>query len=100
MQFDRAKLRAAISYACENSDPAKLSTTNLNKVLYFTDMLHYLRVGIPATGATYTKSRTGTGPACAELLPVLKDLSSEGVIDFREPSFVRHRKSRHGSRPP
>lgn len=73
MQFDKPKLRAVVSYTYENYDPAKVGEANLNKVLYLTDMLNYLRVGSPITEATYRRSRFG--PTCVELALLSRDFN-------------------------
>jgi hypothetical protein len=39
MQFDRAKLKTVILYACSKCDAEQMGAVKLHKVLYFADML-------------------------------------------------------------
>ncbi|MBV8826725.1 MAG: peptide deformylase [Hyphomicrobiales bacterium] len=96
MQFDEAKLRATVLYTFAHSDPAKLGAVKLHKVLYFTDMLHYLRAGSPATGATYRKNRFG--PTCQELSPLLHQLAAEGAIEIRESEYFGYLKKEYDAK--
>ncbi len=85
MQFDRAKLKAAILYTCSKCEAAQLGSVKLHKVLYFADMLHYAFAGVPITGATYRKRPYG--PTCDELLPTLRDLGSQGALEIRNVDY-------------
>jgi len=96
MQFDAAKLRAGVLYTISHCDPDKLGAVKLHKVLYFTDMLHYLRVGTPAIGATYRKSRFG--PTCDELSPLLSQLVAEGAIEIRESEYFGYPKKEYDAK--
>jgi hypothetical protein len=90
MQFDREKLKAAVLYTCLKCPPDRLGAVKLNKVLYFSDMLHYADVGTPITGATYRKRPHG--PTCDELLPLLRDLQRTGALEIRESRYFGFRK--------
>jgi len=90
MQFDRAKLKAAILYICSECEANQLGSVKLHKVLYFADMLHYAFVGIPITGATYRKRPFG--PTCDELLPTLRDLNNQGAIRTRDVDYFGYIK--------
>jgi hypothetical protein len=93
MQFDKTKLHAAILYICGRCEPAALGAVKLNKVLYYTDMLHYFSQGNPITGATYRKRPFG--PTCDQLLGALRELSGQGKIDIREVDFFSYKKKEY-----
>lgn len=93
MQFDRAKLKAAILYTCKKCEARDLGAVKLHKVLYFTDMLHYAHVGVPVTGCTYRKR--ALGPTCDQLLPTLRDLARDGSIQIREVDYFGFKKKEY-----
>lgn len=90
MQFDRAKLKAAILRTCRKSGPSKLGATKLHKILYFLDMVQFAAAGTPVTGATYKKRPYG--PTCVQLLPTLREMAEEQLIEIREVEFHGLRK--------
>jgi len=93
MQFDRAKLRAAILHTCRAVEPDQLGAVKLHKVLYFLDMMHYAQTGSPVTGATYRKRPYG--PTCVPLLPILREMSSEGLIEIKQVEFYGRWKTEY-----
>jgi hypothetical protein len=93
MQFDRAKLRAAILHTCQKAGPDQLGAVKLHKVLYFLDMLHYAQTGSAVTGATYRKRPYG--PTCDQLLPALRDMASEQLIEIRQVDYFGLRKTEY-----
>lgn len=93
MQFDRAKLEAAILHTCEAVPPERLGAVKLHKVLYFLDMIHYAQTKQPVTGATYKKRPYG--PTCVPLLPMLREMEQEGSISVREVDFHGLRKKEY-----
>src|ERR1700685_3085943 len=90
MQFDRAKLKAVILYACANCETSQMGAVKLHKVLYFADMLHYAWAGVPITGATYRKRPLG--PTCDQLLQTLTTMAREGCMEIRESEYFGYRK--------
>lgn len=93
MQFDRAKLRAAILHTCRAVKPERLGAVKLHKVLYFLDMIHYAQTGRPVTGAIYKKRPFG--PTCVPMLPVLREMELEGLIRINEVMFHGLRKKEY-----
>jgi hypothetical protein len=91
MQFDSAKLKEAVLYTCSKGKP--LTAVKLHKVLYLTDMLHYVDSGAPMTGATYRKR--AYGPTCDQLFSVLTELSQTGQIEIRESDYFGYRKKEY-----
>lgn len=85
IQFDRAKLKAAILHTCRAVNPDRLGAVKLHKVLYFLDMIHYAQNKRPVTGATYKKRPYG--PTCVPLLPTLREMQREGIIEIRDVDF-------------
>jgi hypothetical protein len=97
MQFDRAKLKAAILHTCRAVPPDRLGAVKLHKVLYFLDMMHYAQTGSPVTGATYRKRPYG--PTCVPLLPMLREMASEKLIEIKQVDFYGLLKTEyHASR--
>jgi hypothetical protein len=96
MQFDRAKLKDVVLYACSACDPSRMGAVKLNKVLYFADMLRYANVGAPMTGSTYRKRRNG--PTCDQLLPVLTELTREGALEVRDVDYFGYLKKEYITR--
>lgn len=95
MQFDRAKLKTVVHYVCSECEPAELGAVKLHKTLYYADMLHYLGLGTPLTGATYRKRPLG--PMCDALRPALRELERAGAIETREVDYFGYRKKEYVS---
>jgi|SRR5277367_1738029 hypothetical protein len=93
MQFDRAKLKDVILYACSRCESSRLGAVKLHKVLYFSDMLHFASTGIPLTGATYRKRPMG--PTCDSLLTSLLELSREGSLAIRDVDYFGYLKKEY-----
>ena len=93
MQFDLAKLKDAVLYACSRCEPSRLGAVKLHKVLYFADMLHYANVGAPMTGATYRKRPMG--PTCDQLLGTLTMLVSDGELQIRDVDYFGYIKKEY-----
>lgn len=70
---DDAKLGELMLYVARRCEPDHtFGATKLNKILFFTDFLAYLRTGSPITGQRYQKLEFG--PAPRRLLPVQERL--------------------------
>jgi uncharacterized phage-associated protein len=93
MQFDLAKLKAVILYACSKCDSSRLGAVKLHKLLYFVDMLHYAWTGAPVTGSTYRKHTFG--PVCNQLLSTLREMESEGELKIKETDYFGFRKKEY-----
>lgn len=82
IQFNRQKFKDVVHYVVDyvstKYSSEALGNTKLHKVLYFSDMLHYLATGIPLTGADYQRQRFG--PTARLLTSCLKELEREGRI--------------------
>lgn len=83
-EFNRAKFKELLLYIAESSaDDPRFGATKLNKILFYSDFLHYGLHGEAITGATY--QRLDRGPAPRELLPVQRELTEkEGDAEIIE----------------
>jgi Protein of unknown function (DUF4065) len=93
MQFDRAKLRAAILHTCLATKPDDLGAVKLHKVLYYLDMRHFAQTGSAVTGATYRKRPFG--PICQQLLSTIREMANEQLLEIRYVDFWGHRKTEY-----
>ncbi len=63
MSFNRLKFKQLVHYVCDKAvDPSVLGSIKLNKVLYYSDMIHYKVHGSSITGETYVKRQFGPVP--------------------------------------
>ncbi len=85
VSYQKDKLKELILYLAKRSeDDARFGATKLNKLLFFSDFLAYGQLGQPITGATYQKLKWG--PAPKQLLPVQREMASEGASATRRAS--------------
>lgn len=77
-QLDRMKLIEAVHYICANCSPEELGNVKLHKILYFSDMLHFLSTGKPLTGVEYQKQEFG--PTARHLTWAVTQLISQGKL--------------------
>jgi hypothetical protein len=82
--YDKAKFKNLVHYICaqRSSDPSSLGAVKLNKILWLSDFRAYYRLGDSITGARYVKRQFG--PVPHQIMPVLKELQSEGAIEIRD----------------
>lgn len=75
-EFNERKFKELLLYIAENSaDDPRFGATKLNKILFYSDFLHYGLHGDAITGATY--QRLDRGPAPRELLPMQQELTED-----------------------
>lgn len=89
MQFDKPKFKRLVHYIAWRAGKRDwFGVTKLNKVLWFVDARAYTLTGQSITGETYTRGEFG--PVPKHIMPVRKELESEGAIKtFPESSIVR-----------
>lgn len=96
-QFDRERFKDVVHYVVHyvgsSLGPEALGRTKLHRVLYFADMLHYLDVGTPLTGADYRRQRFG--PAASRLTWALKILEAEGRVSVATRNYYGYDKSEY-----
>lgn len=80
-QFDREKFKEAIWFLTSYCPPDELGNVKLHKMLYFSDMLHFLQEGKPLTGVEYLKQQFG--PTARHLTTAIDELSRSHVIDIK-----------------
>jgi hypothetical protein len=82
----QAKFRELVILLAEECrDDPGFGATKLNKLMWRADFTQFFRTGVPITGAKY--QRLPQGPAPVALLPVKRELISEGAIE-EEPHNV------------
>jgi hypothetical protein len=86
MAYNSEKFKALVHYICwKVDDPRQLGATKLNKVLWFSDLLTYLNLNSPVTGARYVKRQFGPVPVA--LLPVVEELKVSGKLAVRDVEY-------------
>jgi hypothetical protein len=78
--------------AGELADKPAYGSTKLNKVLFFSDMLHYKRHGTPISGAVY--ERLPRSPAPRGILAVRQALIDAGDASIEERGYLGHIQTR------
>ena len=76
--LDHAKLKDVVHFICSQCRPDELGNVKLHKILYFSDMLHFLSFGKPLTGVEYQKQQFG--PVARHLSWAINELCKEGVL--------------------
>jgi hypothetical protein len=76
-----AKLKSAIHYVVCNTDPEKLGSVKLAKILLFADMEYYRRTGTSITGCRYEKREHG--PLVSGFNRCIDELKASGVLAER-----------------
>lgn len=86
-RFDAGKFKALIHYIVWRCpDPAKLGSTKLNKILWFSDARADVLRGRSITGATYIREKWG--PVPQQIMPVRDQMVRDGLIGIsRQPLF-------------
>ena len=73
------KFKAAVLYVCDKAtDPSVLGSIKLNKVLWYSDSIHYMVSGHSITGETYVKRQHG--PVPRHIVAAINDLVAEGKV--------------------
>jgi hypothetical protein len=90
VSFDWGKFRAAVLHIIGGCDSTRLGAVKLHKVLYYSDMMWFIETGKAITGADYRKRPFG--PTCDALLPLLKDLENEQLIQIENVEYYGYAK--------
>jgi hypothetical protein len=73
------RFRELIIYISQQStNDSHFGAVKLNKILYYSDFRAFERFGVPLTGMSYFRLKAG--PAPKALLPIRRELESEGAI--------------------
>lgn len=83
-ESNRRLKEAALYIASRCQDDPRFGLTKLNKILYFSDFIHYAKTGEAITGGEYMK--LPQGPAPHQMKPVLRELfeNNDMVIQERD----------------
>ena len=84
--MNRAKLKALVHYVIAKSDPSRLGSIRLNKIVWFADTFFYRRDGASITGEQFVKRQHG--PVPMHILNILRDLEQEDKIIVRDRQSV------------
>ena len=91
VQFDRSKFKDAVEYICARCSTDELGTVKLHKILYFADMIHFLGLGTPLTGASYQKQKFG--PMARHLSSAVGELAREGRMKAKKRDYFGYEKT-------
>jgi len=92
--LDLDKLKALVHYICYKCpEPSLLGATKLNKILWYSDVVSYLRTGKPITGEKYTKRQFG--PVPKHILSVLRNLEEKGLLAVKEADHFGYDKKEY-----
>ncbi len=98
-QIDHEKFKdvvhLAIHHAVATHGQEALGNTKLHKIVYYADMLHYLGVGEPLTGADYQRQRFG--PTARHLSWALQELVKEGRISVGHTNYYGYAKTEYAA---
>lgn len=95
IQFDREKFKSVVHYVCASCEADKLGAVKLNKVLYFSDMLHFAFHGSPITGSPYRKRPRG--PTSDYIPGALRDLERSGAVRVEDVNYFGYWKKQYSS---
>jgi hypothetical protein len=85
MALDRKKFKLLIHYICSMCEPSQFGSVKLNKILWVADFQAYYELGKSITGARYVKRQHG--PVPSTIVPILDELSLEGLLSITEEDF-------------
>ena len=88
--LDKQKLVDVVHYVASRCSTSELGKVKLHKILYFSDMLHYLATGEPLTGVEYRKQKFG--PVARHLTWACERLSEEGKIRIDKRDYFGFQK--------
>ena len=81
IHLNKAKLEEAVHYICRVcNEENRLGAVKLNKILYYSDMIHYAKTGKAITGASYAKRQRG--PAARQVMTAMENLRRQGRLDW------------------
>lgn len=92
--FSEEKLKNLVLYICDRvSDPAKLGSTKLNKILYYSDFVSYSETGEPITGEKYIKNHHG--PTAHDILKIEDELEQEDKLATRKETYHSYQQKQY-----
>jgi hypothetical protein len=93
--YDKKKFKNLVHYICaqRSANPSSLGATKLNKILWLSDFRAYYNFGESITGARYVKRQFG--PVPHQIVPILKELESEGHIEVQDATHYGKTKKQY-----
>jgi len=86
---DDNKLRELILFIAKQSrGDERFGSVKLNKLLFFSDFLAYVRLGSSITGQEYQCLKKG--PAPRKLLPIIKSMKRSGALTIEDREYHGH----------
>src|SRR5258708_7322343 len=79
-QLNMKKLEEAVHYVCSRAS-GTLGAVKLNKILYYSDMVHHAHTGSSITGASYAKQVRG--PVPKQVLPAIDHLVTARRLTYQ-----------------
>lgn len=89
-ELRREKLLDVVHYVATQCDPSELGKVKLHKILYFTDMLHFLSTGESVTGCSYQKQQFG--PVARHLSWAIDQLCKDGRLCVEQREYYGYKK--------
>lgn len=93
--LDKQRLLDVVHYICAHCAPEDLGNVKLHKILYFSDMIHYISTGQALTGVEYQKQKFG--PVARHLTWALDLLAAQGAIEMRRRDYHGFTKAEYVS---
>jgi hypothetical protein len=83
---DDGKLRELILFIADrSSQDERFGSIKLNKLLFYSDFLAYVKLGSSITGHAY--QRLENGPAPKKMLPLMNEMVDEKVLAIKERNY-------------
>lgn len=80
------KLRELVLYVCNASESdSAFGSIKLNKLLFYSDFLHYLQYGVSITGLEYQKLERGPAPRLMK--PLMDDMKESNQFAIAERNY-------------
>jgi len=90
---EATRLRELILHVCRASEgDDRFGSVKLNKILFYSDFIAYLRFGESISGAEYFKLKNGPAPRI--MLPLLKDMESAKEFALAERRYYNKTQKR------
>lgn len=95
MKLDWEKFKDVVHYVVDkaSSNPSVLGAIKLNKVLWYSDAIHYMVTGESITGETYVKRQFG--PVPKHVLGAIDELVKDGKILRGKVDHFGHMKNEY-----
>ncbi len=94
IKLDWRKLKKVTHHICHKAaNPSVLGSIKLNKVLWYSDAIHYIQHGKPITGETYVKRQHG--PVPKHIVAIVNELVDEGKVARGKVDYFGHMKAEY-----